>query len=794
MLQALVLLGVSGAIAAPTPTTVGANVNVSQRNGNQTEAAIAIDPSNTQRVFIASNDESQNLSGLFTARSTDGGTTWTAQNVGTGAGGDGFVAACCDPTVAWDGFGNLFFGYLSTAGGTRNVILLNSTDGGQNWTNVATIATGANLDQPTVAVGANMVWVTWRISTATGIGVRGANVTGLGTIGAFTAAETLTNSAGGNYGDITIGPGGEVVAGYQIPQTGQGPATLFTHIDADGTGAGTFGARRQLAVTNVGGFDFIPAQADRSVDAELGLAYDRTGGANDGRLYAVYTDEATDENNDMDITFRFSDDDGANWSAATQVNDDAGTNSQFLPKIAVDQSNGNVAVSFHDARNDGAADADGANNDAQLWGAISTNAGASFNPNVQISTGTSDEDGAEPPAACCADIDYGDYIGLAFAGGRMMPAWADNSNSTGNNPAGTGVTMDIYTALVTPPQPNRPPVVDAGPPVTGTEGLPIALSGTVTDPDDPSPTISWSYAPLSGVDAGATCSFASPSSPATTITCTDDGVYTATLTANDGFAPPVSDSTTVTVLNAPPSLTITGPPGGSLYAVNTAVSLTSTFTDQGSNDTHTCSIAWDDGTTSTFAAVGGACNQTHTFTGAGVYTIVVTVTDDDGGSDSESVMVVVYDPSAGFVTGGGWIESPAGAYAADPTMTGKATFGFVSKYVKGATVPTGQTEFVFHAAGFNFHSESYQWLVVAGPKAQYKGTGTVNGVSGYGFLLTATDGAQLGGGGVDKFRIKIWSLATNAVVYDNVAGAGEDIDVANPQALDAGNIVIHKGK
>jgi len=177
-----------------------------------------------------------------------------------------------------------------------------------------------------------------------------------------------------------------------------------------------------------------------------------------------------------------------------------------------------------------------------------------------------------------------------------------------------------------------------------------------------------------------------------------------------------------------------------------------------------------------------------------VFTILVTVTDDDGASDTESVMVVVFDPSAGFVTGGGWINSPAGAYAADPTLAGKATFGFVSKYLKGATVPTGQTQFSFQVASFNFHSESYQWLVVAGAKAQYKGTGTVNGVGGYGFLLTATDGEQSGGGGVDKFRIKIWEISSGTVVYDNAAGAGEDIDVASPQAIAQGSIVIHKGK
>ena len=59
-------------------------------------------------------------------------------------------------------------------------------------------------------------------------------------------------------------------------------------------------------------------------------------------------------------------------------------------------------------------------------------------------------------------------------------------------------------------------------------------------------------------------------------------------------------------------------------------------------------------------------------------------------------------------------------------------------------------------ADVNFHSESYQWLVVAGARAQYKGAGTFNGVPGYGFLLTAVDGQVNGGGGMDKFRIKIW--------------------------------------
>src|SRR5947207_13665419 len=49
--------------------------------------------------------------------------------------------------------------------------------------------------------------------------------------------------------------------------------------------------------------------------------------------------------------------------------------------------------------------------------------------------------------------------------------------------------------------------------------------------------------------------------------------------------------------------------------------------------------------------------------------VTLTVRDDDTAScQSVFQYVVVYDPSAGFVTGGGWINSPARAYAAAPAL------------------------------------------------------------------------------------------------------------------------------
>jgi len=194
----------------------------------------------------------------------------------------------------------------------------------------------------------------------------------------------------------------------------------------------------------------------------------------------------------------------------------------------------------------------------------------------------------------------------------------------------------------------------------------------------------------------------------------------------------------------------------------------------------------------------GSVSASYTFSQADVYAVTLQVTDKDGGIGKATTMgglpayVVVYDPSAGYVTGHGWIDSPAGAYRADPSLAGKATFGFVSKYEQGASTPTGHTKFEFRAGGLSFHSDAYQWLVVSGAKAQYKGTGTIDGVAGYSFLLTATDGQVTGGGGVDQFRIKIWDTITGAIVYDNNYGGSDDIASTNPQVIGGGNIVIHK--
>ena len=357
----------------------------------------------------------------------------------------------------------------------------------------------------------------------------------------------------------------------------------------------------------------------------------------------------------------------------------------------------------------------------------------------------------------------------------------DNNQVVGHT-FGIGVTLWEIT--------NQPPAADAGGAYAGTEGSAVSFDASASsDPDGDALDYSWTFGDPN-VAGGGTATGISPSH-----VYADNGTYTATLTVTDPIGASHSVTTTVDVSNAAPVVGTLAAPVAPV-PVGTAISVSASFSDVGPVDTHSAVVDWDANGTTTGASVAGSggvgsLSASHIYSSAGVYTVKATVTDNDGASDEELYQyIVVYDPAAGFVTGGGWINSPTGALTADPVLTGKANFGFVSRYEKGKIVPAGNTEFQFHAASLNFNSTSYEWLVVAGAKAQYKGTGKINGLGSYKFILTATDGQISGGGGSDRFRIKIWDAVSGDVIYDNQNGDLDDATASN--AIAGGNIVIHQ--
>jgi len=299
------------------------------------------------------------------------------------------------------------------------------------------------------------------------------------------------------------------------------------------------------------------------------------------------------------------------------------------------------------------------------------------------------------------------------------------------------------------------PTASAGAPYAGVEGtsVPFSAAGS-SDPDGDALSYAWDFGD------GATGTGAAP-----THAYADNGAYTALVIVTDPYGAADTAASAVTVDNAPPVITSLTTPAAPL-TVGSPATVALTFTDPGSADTHTLSVDWGDGTTTS--------SPKHAYAAAGLYTVSVTVQDDDGGADARTAadFIVVYDPSAGFATGGGWFDA----------ASGQAHFAFVVRYKDGVIDRGASVDFRVPTADLIFSSESFDWLVLGPGQAKVHGVGSLNGRAGaFSFLLTAVDGAP------DGLRVKIWN-ASGAVVYDNQPGARDDAGAVTP--LGGGNVSV----
>ena len=436
------------------------NVNISKITGTMTEPTIVIDPSNNNRLFAASNiQDSQTApnASLYTAYSTNAGATWTQSQDFSSA---PFNTPCCDSTARADTVGNLFMTYLSTTAGVQATIV-KSIDFGQTFSPLSGFL---GDDQPHLATGDlkpsgdHLVWMCW--VTSTGIKIAGARYTS-GTpssLTAVTAAASGSLTVGGNFGDISIADDGTVMVVYQDGSGATGPSNLYINtIDGSNPAVGlVWNSQIFVTSTNVGGnwgnpqfpnnpsnpAQAFPPQKVRSIDAEVKLAWDRSGGAHNGRVYLAYTDAsniaAVPGASSMNIFIRHSDNKGATWSSPIAVND-TGNNARFFPRVQVDQKTGNVGVAWYDCRNSVS------NDHFQSFASYSTDGGLTWKPNILISTGGLSDGNTVNPN------DTGDFSDCTYDNNLFYPIWTDNSpacpNYTNGTPGATG-GMNILTAKV----------------------------------------------------------------------------------------------------------------------------------------------------------------------------------------------------------------------------------------------------------------------------------------------------------------------------------------------------------
>jgi Calx-beta domain-containing protein/Big-like domain-containing protein/PKD domain-containing protein len=386
------------------------------------------------------------------------------------------------------------------------------------------------------------------------------------------------------------------------------------------------------------------------------------------------------------------------------------------------------------------------------------------------------------------------FVNLSNAGNATI------SDSQGEGTIQNDDFAPVITAIAVTPEPSK-------------EGEEVTVRATFTDADDlagfactfnfgDGTTVAGVVTPNLG--GGFTCTATHPylddgPSPGN---ATPQDAYTITVTVTDPGGNTALASASHVVQNVAPMITlIAAAPNPA--AAGTPVTVTTSFTDPGALDAHTCTINWGDGITTSGTVSpptgSGTCTGTHTYTAGGVLTITVTVTDDDGGSDTDTAFITLVGLGE-KVTGGGWIKQPVGAV---PNSGGMAYFGFNAKQHAGSTVPTGETNFKYRPGNLHFHSTSYEAMVVTitpdpvtPDKAEWWGSGTINGTGDYCFKVNVTDAGEPGKN--DSFRIRIWQKITAAttcsipaaapplLVYDN------GFATQSETTLGGGNIQVHK--
>src|SRR5712664_4195995 len=244
-----------GAVESSRAVSIPANVDVSQRHLNESEQAIAVNPTNPNNIVVVTNvghREAELTAGMFEGVSFDGGATWTTHLIGND---DNLGDACCDPSLSFDEYGNLFLTYLYQIENAVPIAL--STNGGVNFRLIANVvrppkttptkASGDNrglfryVDQPTITAAKGEVWIV--VNAGGPMFATGAPVTGFGQVGAFFAGEVVPGSNNCTYGDVAIGSAGQVMQVCTLTESGQGGGKLFVNVDPDGLGPANFGER-----------------------------------------------------------------------------------------------------------------------------------------------------------------------------------------------------------------------------------------------------------------------------------------------------------------------------------------------------------------------------------------------------------------------------------------------------------------------------------------------------------------------------------------------------------------------
>ena len=390
------------------------------------EVSVAINPTDPDNVVVVSlggGPPGGPRTTNFAYASRDGGRSWTTilhpNPQGRTQG---------DDAVTFDARGRAFHSYISFEGiriqrparAWNGIFVTRSDDGGFTWNDPVTVVDHINTvkpfeDKPWLVTDnvqdsphRGNVYVAW-----TRFDVYGSRNPNDSTQILFSRSvdggESFSvpiriSDSGGNAVDSddtvegavpAVGPGGEVYVAWAGPR-----GIVF---DRSLDGGWTFGTDRVIA-DNPGGWD-LPVPGLARHNGMPVTAVDLSSGAHRGTIYVNWIDE---RDGDMDVWVMASGDGGESWESPVRVEaDPPGTSRpQLFTWLAVDPVDGSVNVVFLDrGRTEGTSQG--------VTLARSTDGGQSFSI-LPI---------RQEPFRCPETVFYGDYLGVAAHGGRVVAVW-----------------------------------------------------------------------------------------------------------------------------------------------------------------------------------------------------------------------------------------------------------------------------------------------------------------------------------------------------------------------------------
>ena len=368
------------------------------------EPSITINENNTNQIAAGAN-----LNNYY--YSTDAGLTWTAKKLSSSYGVWG------DPSLLYDGLGNLFFAHLSNPSSGNwidRIVVQKSTDSGITYNNGSFVGLNGskNQDKQWISKDKNnnlyMAWTQFDEYGSSDPAKKSSILFSKSTNNGTSWSPALKiNQIDGDCIDESntvegavpaLGPNNEIYISWASSQ-----GIIF---DKSTDGGTTWLANDKIIATIPGGWSFAVPGLDRANGLPI-TACDISSSPYKGTIYVNWSDQRNGTN-DTDIWLIKSTDGGENWSSPIRVNNDAAGKQQFLTWMAIDQTNGNLYFVFYDRRNY-------SDNKTDVYMAKSTDGGQTFiNKKISQNAFTPND-----------QIFFGDYTNIAVHNGVIRPIWGD---------------------------------------------------------------------------------------------------------------------------------------------------------------------------------------------------------------------------------------------------------------------------------------------------------------------------------------------------------------------------------